>query len=143
MSDRSQAKRAVAVAILLWVCLWPLAHRILVATWDVNPWKLGAFAMYTTPTPPVQVVLFRKGSDGLVPIDERTLTPAARAVLDRFRVERHALGRLRRPDDVGRATLRSSPDLEWLVVAVQRMLLDLRSARMTSRRDEYVYERAE
>ena len=86
MSDPSQAKRAVAVAILLWVCLWPLAHRILVATWDVNPWKLGAFAMYTTPTPPVQVALFRKGSDGLVPIDERTLTPGVRAVLDRFRV---------------------------------------------------------
>jgi hypothetical protein len=51
--------------------------------------------------------------------------------------------RLRRLDDVDHATLRSSPDLEWLVVAVQRRLLDSRSARMTSRRDEYVYERAE
>ena len=143
MNDASPAKRAIAVAILVWVCLWPLAHRVLVAIWDVNPWKLGAFAMYATPTPPVQVVLLKKGNAGLVPIDERTLPQGVRAVLDRFRIERHALGRLRLPDDVGRATLRASPNLEWLVVAVQRMLLDSDSARMTSRRDEYVYERTE
>ena len=67
----------------------------------------------------------------------------ARAVLDRFRIERHALGRLRRPDDVGRVTLRAKPDLEWLVVAVQRMVLDASTARMASRRDEYLYERSE
>ena len=33
------------------------------------------------------------------------------------------------------------PDLQWVVVAVQRMKLDPRTARMTSSGDRYVYDR--
>ena len=51
-------RRALATAILVWVAAWPLAHRAAVSAFDINPWKLGGFAMYTTATPPVQVVPF-------------------------------------------------------------------------------------
>ncbi len=139
-------KRVVAVAVLAFVALWPLAHRGLVAVYDVNPWKLAGFAMYTTPTPPVQVVLFERAAgenaEGLAPIDEQTLPPTLRRQLARFRVERHALGALRSPDALGAALLEARRDLEWVVVAVQRMRLDRESARMTSRRDQFVYERS-
>lgn len=134
-------KRGVVVAVLLFVAFWPLVHRGLVARYDVNPWKLAGFAMYTTPTPPVQVVLFRRGAGGLVPIDERSLSPELQRRLARFRVERHALGALRRPDALGAALLEARPELAWVVVAVQRMQLDPGSARMTSRREQFVYER--
>lgn len=136
-------KRVVTIGILTWVALWPLGHRTMVAVYDVNPWKLGGFAMYTTPTPPIQVVAFETTAGGLAPLDERELPEAARRVLRRFRVERHALGELRRPDDLGRSLLDARPDLERVVIAVQRMILDPDSARMTSKRRQYVIERPE
>ena len=83
----------------------------------------------------------RKGETGLVPIDELALSEPALRTLRRFRIERHALGDLREPDDVGRALLEARPDLDWVVIAVQRMILERGSARMTSKRRQYVYER--
>ena len=136
-------KRAFAIGILAWAGLWPLGHRALVAAYGVNPWKLGGFAMYATPTPPIQVVAFEATASGLAAIDERQLPDAVRRTLRRFRVERHALGELRSPDDVGLALLDARPDLDRVVIAVQRMLLDPTSARMTSRRQQYVIERPE
>jgi hypothetical protein len=136
-------KAAIAVAILAVTVLWPLAHRGLVEWLDVNPWKLFGFAMYTTPTPPVQVIVFRRGEGGLTPVDERALPQAIRAELARFRSERHALGLLRTPDGVARLLLQSLPDEAWIVIAVQRMKLDPATATMTSRREQYVYERGQ
>lgn len=134
-------RRGLAVGVLAWAAVWPLVHRGLVAVWDVNPWKLSGFAMYTTPTPPVQVVAFEAKDGALAPIDEAALPDAARRVLRRFRIERHALGALRPPDDVGRALLDARPDLPHVVIAVQRMRLDPETARMTSIRRQFVYER--
>jgi hypothetical protein len=136
-------KRRLAIGILVWVAAWPLGHRALVAAYDVNPWKLGGFAMYATAIPPIQVVAFEKAGDRLEPLDEHQLAPDAQRALLRFRIGRHALGRLRRPDDLGEALLRARPDLAWVLVAVQRMSLDAESARMTSTRQQYVYERAD
>ena len=62
--------------LLVFVALWPFVHLGLVARYEINPWKLGGFAMYTTPVPPVQVVLFEQGrAGGMTPIDERLLPP--------------------------------------------------------------------
>lgn len=135
-------RRAIAIGVLAWVALWPFAHRVLVAVYDVNPWKLGGFAMYTSATPPVQVVAFARGAaGGLQPVDERALPAQARGRLRAFRIERHALGELRSPDDVGRALLDALPNEPWVIVAVQRMRLDPHSARLTSTRAQYPYER--
>jgi hypothetical protein len=70
------------------------------------------------------------------------LPPRLQRRLDRFRVERHALGSLRRPDDIGPLILAALPDQEWIVVAVQRMVLDRGTARMRSEREQYLYERS-
>lgn len=134
-------KRRLALALLAALALWPLLHRGLVARYDLNPWKLAGFAMYTTPTPPVLVVVLHDAGGRLAPLDERGLPEATRRALDRFRSERHALGRLRRPDDLARALFRARPDLPALVVLVQRMRLDPATARMTSTRERFVYTR--
>jgi hypothetical protein len=135
-------KRALAIAVLVFVAVWPFVHRVLVAKYDINPWKLGGFAMYTTPTPPIQVVLFHKVGASLAPIDERELPRPVRRQADAFRTLRHARGRLRRPDALGAAVLEARPDLDWVVIAVQRMRLDRKTARMTSTREQFVYERS-
>lgn len=135
-------KRAVVVAVLALATFWPLAHRALTAHFEWNPWKLGAFAMYATPTPPVVVALFTEDGGELVLLDEATLDAHARASLSRFRRERHALGRLREPDDVADAVFAARHDLDHLLVVVQRMSLDRRTALMVSTKQSYVYERS-
>lgn len=134
-------KRRLVLTLLATLALWPLVHRVLVARYDLNPWKLAGFAMYTTPTPPVLVVVLHDAGGRLAALDERALPVPARRALDRFRAERHALGRLRRPDDLARALFRARPDLDVLVVLVQRIQLDPATARMTSVRERFAYER--
>jgi hypothetical protein len=139
-------KRNAVAALLAFVAIWPIAHRALVARYEIDPWKLGGFAMYATPTLPVLLgVLVEgegEGAGRLVPLDESSLPLAARARLDRFRVERVALGRLREPRDAARAILAARPDLHGLVVLVQRTTLDPRSARTVASTQRFVYDRA-
>ena len=135
-------KRTLAVALLLFAALWPLVHRVLVARYDLNPWKFGGWAMYTTPTPPLLVALFTKQSAGFAVIDESTLSMVAQQQLKSFREERHALGKLRRPDELARTVLRTRPDLSSVVVIVQRMTLDHDTALVVPTKDIYNYDRA-
>ena len=134
-------RRAAAIALLGWVALWPLAHRGLVARYDLNPWKLGAWAMYTTPIPPVLAVVAVERPAGLVALDEEALPGETRAVLQRFRAERHALGRLRTPEDVAAAVFAAQPDLQFLAVLVQWTRLDRATARMRTERERFVFDR--
>ncbi|MGI9432030.1 MAG: hypothetical protein ACR2PQ_07440 [Myxococcota bacterium] len=129
----------MVAVILAWVALWPLVHRGLVARYDLNPWKLGAFAMYTTPTPPVLAVLLVPADGGLVPLDESALPGSVRREGDAFRARRHALGEWARPDAWAEEVLSARPDLRGVVVMVQRMILDRQTARMSSRSARHAY----
>jgi hypothetical protein len=134
--------RAIAAIVAL-VALWPLVHRVLVVELDVNPWKLGGFAMYTTPRPPLLVVLFTRQGEHLAPIDERTLPTHVRRQLHSFRARRHALGKRVQPDELARALFDARPRLEGLLVVVQNMRLDRETARMISTKDHFAYTRAD
>ncbi len=135
-------KRAV-IAVLLLVALWPFAHRILVVRYDLNPWKLSGWAMYTTPAPPILLVLHTKQEKGVVPINQQMLAAPARETIVRFLVERHVLGKLRRPDDVAQSVFSVRNDLHSLVVVVEKMALDQETARMVSTKERYVYDRSQ
>ena len=135
-------KRNAVAALLAWVALWPLAQRALVARFEIDPWKLGGFAMYATPTLPLLVAVFAPEAGRLALLDETTLPAEARARLDRFRVERVALGRLREPRDAARAILAARPDLHGVVLVVQRTTLDPRTARTRSTSERFVYDRS-
>ncbi len=131
------------MALVLGVALlWPPLQRLGVARWDVNPWKLGGFAMYAVPTPPVLVVVFEATREGFRPLDPRGFPDPVRREYDAFRMRRHALGALHEPEALARAVLVARPGWDGVVIAVQRMFLDPGSARMGSRRDRYVYDRA-
>jgi hypothetical protein len=137
------ARRRFVIALLACVALWPVAHRALVARYGINPWKFAGWAMYTTPVVPELAVLFEPKGKELAVLDERTLPPPARDALERFRIQRTAYGDLARADDLARAVFTARGDLQWLLVATQRLRLDPRTARMTSRREQAIYERAE
>ncbi|HEY8492894.1 MAG TPA: hypothetical protein VIN04_03305, partial [Myxococcota bacterium] len=122
--------------------LWPFAQRTLVARFGMDPWKLAGFAMYAAPSLPVLVAVFVPLDGRLVLVDEATLPDPVRARLDRFRVERLALGRLREPEDVARALLAARPDASGIMIVVQRTDLDRRSARMVSADEVFSYDRS-
>jgi hypothetical protein len=134
-------KRNLALALLAFAALWPLAHRALVARAGADPWKLAGFAMYATPSLPLLVAAFVPEDGRLALVDEATLPADARAQLDRFRAERLALGRLREPDDVARAVLAARPAARGVTIVVQRTDLDPRSARTVARRELFAYDR--
>ena len=135
-------KRNVAVSLLLFALLSPFAQRTLVARFGMDPWKLAGFAMYAAPSLPVLVAVFVPLDGRLVLVDEATLPDPVRARLDRFRVERLALGRLREPEDVARALLAARPDASGIMIVVQRTDLDRRSARMVSADEVFSYDRS-
>jgi hypothetical protein len=112
-----------------------------VARFQIDLWKLGGFAMYATPTLPVLVAVFAPQAGRLVLLDESSLPAEVRARLDRFCVERAALGRLREPRDAARAILAARPDLHGVVLVVQRTTLDPRTARTRAERQRFVYDR--
>ncbi len=91
--------------------------------------------------PPLQVVLFHGTANTAEQLDELRLPAGVRQQLTRFWIERHALGRLRSADDVGRTTLDARPDLDWIIVAVQRMTLDPTTERMKSTQARYLFNR--
>ncbi len=135
-------KRTAIVALLAAVALWPLAHRALVARYGIDPWKLGGFAMYATPNLPVLVAAVGTiASGGTIMIDEATLPVWVRRDLDRFRVERAALGTLRDPEDVGRMLLAARPDVASVGILIQRTTLDPATATIRVATPRYVYTR--
>ena len=136
------AKRTLLVALLVWVACWPLAHRWLVVRYDIDPWKLGAFAMYATPNLPVLVAAVGTSAAGTAVIDESTLPIWVRRDLDRFRVERAALGALRDPADVGRLLLTARPDLTSVAILIQRSTLDAETATIRVATPRFVYPRS-
>ena len=137
-------RQRIAIGLLVFVAAWPLAHRALVARFDVNPWKLSGFAMYTTATPPVLVVLMVEDPTppaALRPLDEVGLPADTRDAIDAFRRDRHALGRLVSPDTAAQSVLHARPDLDHVLVVVQRMWLDPSTASMDSEKQNYLYDR--
>lgn len=135
-------KVQVALAIVVLVAGWPLCHRLLVASVGLNPWKLGGFAMYAAPAPPLAIAVFGLRDGQLARIDPATLPAPVRASLQRFEVERHALGALRRPDDVARAILAATPPVSQLSIVVQRTYLNPRDARLAAERVQFSYDRS-
>lgn len=108
------ARARFVVALVAVVVVWPLLHRAIVAAYDVNPWKLGGFAMYTTATPPVLTVAFEPRGEGGVPIDRRELPAYVQQTLLAFEKRRHVLGNLARPDDFASQVLQARPDLSLI-----------------------------
>lgn len=135
----SPARTRLVAAILGMAALWPLVHRGLVARFDWNPWKLGGFAMYAA-RPIALAALFEAKGGHLQTVDESALPAGARGALAEFRSERQTWGQLRRPDDVARAVFAARPELEHLLVVVQRLELD-DTGHVASEKTSYLYDR--
>ena len=117
----SGSKRRLVFAVLGALSLWPVAHHALVASFDMDPWRLLGFSMYATPKRQMKVLSVEMGWPPEVPAEQRALAPEQRTAFDRrlrdLRNGRKTLGRLYPwratmgdllallPDEVGRLTV--------------------------------------
>ncbi len=135
-------RTGLLAAIVVFVALWPLAHRLLVARYQINPWKFGGFAMYVTYVSSIPG-LFQVTSAGFRPVDPAGLSPEARDAFERFRMRRSAFGRLVDPDEALRVVHADHPELEHAMVVVQRLTLDPRDGRIASEKETFAYSAGE
>lgn len=134
-------KRRVVGVFLIAFALWPLIHRDLVWRYDVDPWKLFGFAMYSAPGPMKTVRVFPMSQAGRGQmLDFERYAPAEQRAVDRFRQRRRALGRLASMEPLGQRMLELHPDWEGATVAVVTLALDRKTARLqTSVREQILW----
>ena len=134
-------KRRVVGVFLIAFALWPLIHRGLVWSYDVDPWKLFGFAMYSVPGPMKTVRVFQMSQAGRGRmLDFERYAPAEQRVVDRFRQRRRALGRLASMEPLGQSMLELHPDWEGAMIAVVTLALDRETARLqTSVREQILW----
>lgn len=132
-------KRRLVIAFLIAFAVWPAVHRVLVATWDVNPWKLAGWAMYARPHFPsrLAVYLLEDGEQRPVPgLDDWEQVLAA-DYLDR----RYSVGRLASPRALAEHLLARNGAADGVVVEVRTPFFDLPSATIRQRVERETFRR--
>jgi hypothetical protein len=140
----TRTKRRLLFAWLVAFAIWPLAHRGLVARYEISPWKLFGWSMYCEPNLPPAISLQEVRRDGFrYPIDIRALPPEMQQRLDQFQRRRDVLGQLASPRVVADAVFDINPNFEGIAVVIQRYYIDTDSGRLGSKMRRYVYWRSE
>ncbi|MCG8587830.1 MAG: hypothetical protein MJE66_00920 [Proteobacteria bacterium] len=138
----TQRRRQHAVfACLAAVALWPLVQHALARQYHLNPWKLGGFAMYTVPVPPVAVHVLEVEGNELSLLDPTAWSAAARSRYVEFQRRRHAIGQWALPRALVSQLERERPAGDGFVIVIQRFELDSETARFHVHEDRYIFPR--
>ena len=137
----SKSKRIFVYALLTVFTVWPLVHIGLVKRYDVNPWKLAGWGMYSAPQLPAWVQLFGLTSDSVGIYELQTVQPALQPAVDRFLRRRRGLGQLAEPDALARAMLEYYPAVDGVRIVVVQPFLDRETGMIDERMATYEYRR--
>jgi hypothetical protein len=138
---QSRARVAVRVALIL-LALWPLAQMTLVGAFDVNPWKLAGWGMYAAPQLEPRVSIECITPDEAGRYELHTVSPDWRRELEKFVWRRRGLGRLARPDALGRKLLELYPTILGVEITVAQPVMDARTGMIVDRSMTYSYARS-
>jgi hypothetical protein len=131
-------KRRVVVVFLIAFGLWPAVHRALVAAFDVNPWKLGGWAMYARPhfPPELRLYVLRGEGEGRI----ARLTPWEQTLADELVERRYTVGELASSDALARALLERTRG-DGVAIELRTRFLDPDTARIAERVDRHELRR--
>ena len=137
----SAFKRSAVHAGLIAFALWPAAHIGLVKVWDVNPWKLAGWGMYSAPQIPAELRIscFTPDEVGIYPL--RTLPPELEAARHQFLRTRLGIGRLAKPTALARALLDHYPAIDGVSIEVVQPVLNHRTGFVEEHTATYEYRR--
>jgi len=138
-----RTKTAVVATVLATLTVWPLVHLWLVARYDISPWKLAGWGMYSAPRPRSlgMEVFGRAHADG--PLEHLSQpSPAVRDAAGRFLERYRWLRRLASPGTLAEAVGAARPAWGEVKIVVFEPDLDRASTRivMKVRVHRYVRE---
>ncbi|MEM8605633.1 MAG: hypothetical protein AAGF92_00910 [Myxococcota bacterium] len=120
-------KRRLVIAFVVLLTIWPLAHRAMVAAFNVNPWKLAGWAMFCIPNPKTSTQTY-----GLTTSGRRIrfeMRPEDQFDLSLYDYRRQILGELAPPPDrLAEQILSRHPELAGVGVVVYQYHLDPETA---------------
>jgi hypothetical protein len=120
-------KRQVVLGLLLAFTVWPVAHIALVKVYDVNPWKLAGWGMYSAPQLQPHLRVFGLTPDDVGVYELSTAPAEVVPVLDEFLERRRVLRNLARPDEVARALLDAYSAIDGVRLVVVQPTLNRRT----------------
>jgi len=126
---------------LLAFAVWPLVHIGLVKRYNVNPWKLAGWGMYSAPQLPAWLQLFALTSDSVGVYELQTIQPALQPAVDDFLRRRRGLRQLVVPDDLARKTLDFYPAIDGVRIVVVQPFLNRHNGMIEERTTTYEYRR--
>lgn len=133
-------KKTAVYAVLVLLTAWPLVHLGLVARYDLSPWKLAGWGMYSAPRTGAgfQVLARRNPGDEFRPI---AVPDAAMPTARRFHVRRRWLGELASPAPLALEILDADPSLGEVAIMIERPFLSTETGYIEARRDVHRYRR--
>ena len=133
-------KRLFGLALVV-LAMWPAVQIGLVLRYDVSPWKLGAWGMYSSPQqlPGLKLRGFKQGV--MVAPFDRPYPKWLLVEMMHFRRYRRAMGQLYSPATLGALILERQRDLDAVRLDVVEVHLNLQTAIVEERETRYSYER--
>jgi len=140
----ARTKTAVVATALAALTLWPLVHLWLVARYDVSPWKLAGWGMYSAPrSRSLGMEVFGRAPGGGPLAHFSQPSPDVRALAGVY-LERHRwLRKLVRPTALAEAVAAVRPDWDEVKIVVFEPDLDRASAMIVMRALVHRYVREE
>jgi hypothetical protein len=126
------------VVIVAAVAIWPIGHAMLVARFEVDPWELFGWSMYTQPAARVQVAVDVERGDERKPL---RAMGALREQVTAFTRRRAALGTLTSSRSLADVVFGEDPSAEAVIVTIRRVRLDPHSALLVATEAEHRHER--
>ena len=133
-------KRRITTLLIAALAVWPAVHYVLVQKFELSPWRYFGWAMYCVPalSPDVTIYLVRDSGRELF---ESSPDSEISEIVWRFEKDRQQLGRLRKPDAIGRWILDRHSDVRAVEVEVEERSLDTTTARIVARSETFAYRR--
>ena len=134
-------KARIVYRLLVAIAIWPVIHLTLVATHDLNPWKLAGWGMYAKPQLASSLRIFGRmpGSDAAEEL--RGLPVEVQPARDDFLRLRRGLRELVEPDELARKLFEHFPRVETITIVVVQPTLLRKTGMIEAESTEYVYDR--
>jgi hypothetical protein len=116
---------------------------VLVARYDISPWRFFGWAMYCQPKLSLEVDVYVRRNGVRLPVTETQsdLSELQRQRLDYVR-RREMWGALLPPDHLARETLQAVGEAEAVEIIVRRLVLQASTAHIEARQQVYSYPRS-
>ena len=133
-------KRHVVSALLVAMLLWPIAQRALVSAYDVSPWKLFGWAMYTVPKPDRATMMTLSTPEGDRRLIATSLAPEVRDTLRAYHGLWGHVGRLASPEPLACKVFAEHPGATALTLVLSKTGLIDGAVHVTRRDTRLVLE---